>query len=31
MINDIKVHFLGTNGWFSSQTGDTTCHFLNPK
>ena len=28
MTNDIKVHFLGTNGWYSSQTGDTTCHLL---
>ena len=22
MNNDVKVHFLGTNGWFSTKTGD---------
>ena len=28
MNNDVKVHFLGTNGWFSTKTGDTTCHLI---
>ena len=28
MNNDAIVHFLGTNGWFSTNTGDTTCHLL---
>ena len=25
---DIKIHFLGTNGWYSSPTGNTTCLLL---
>ena len=28
MNNDITIHFLGTNGWFNTKTGDTTCHLL---
>ena len=24
----IKVHFLGTNGWYPSRTGHTTCHLI---
>lgn len=27
----IKLHFLGTNGWYSSPTGDTTCLLLQTK
>ncbi len=28
MSQSVKVHFLGTNGWFASDTGHTTCHLI---
>lgn len=27
-MSDMAVHFLGTNGWFPTETGNTTCLFL---
>jgi len=27
----MKIHFLGTNGWFDTKTGDTTCILIDAK
>ena len=28
MSDKIKIHFLGTNGWFATETGHSTCHLI---
>ena len=28
MSSKIKIHFLGTNGWFATETGHSTCHLI---
>ena len=30
-MSEVKVIFLGTNGWYNSPTGDTTCILIETK